>query len=70
MSAGSTSDASALLAPGVVGVGIVDPAHDVGNAYAYVTFNSQGQMLIYVALERLISDEATTVTFELPVDRL
>jgi hypothetical protein len=64
VSAGTATDATALLGPGEVGPGVVDPAHDLGNAYAYVANDALQQRILYFGAERLGNAESS-LTVEL-----
>ncbi len=53
ISAGSAVDQTTFTGTGVIGAGTVDPANDLGNAYAYTAFNDRMSMVLYAGLERL-----------------
>ncbi|MEE8523482.1 MAG: hypothetical protein V3T72_06085, partial [Thermoanaerobaculia bacterium] len=75
ISAGRGLDMSALqgaetLAASVIYNGVVAPAHEIGNAYVYTTFDSVGQLVVYVGIERLEVAADSYVELELNQDRV
>ena len=61
VSAGTRADASVFVAPDRVGSGIVDSLYDLGNAYAYTTFDDQHELILYAGLERLAPGRGSIV---------
>jgi hypothetical protein len=61
ISAGSGTDRSVFVGPGVVGTGTVESAYDLGNAYAYGTFDGAKHLILYGGFERLSAGSATVV---------
>lgn len=67
ISAGVGTDMTVLTDPSdpsVLDNGTVDPAHDVGNGYVWVTTNAVGDRLLYAGVERLATGLDTYVEFE------
>jgi hypothetical protein len=58
------NDTSALLGPGLVGLGPVFPEHDLGNLYAYAAFDSNRDLIVYAGVERLTAAGSSDLTLE------
>jgi len=63
ISAGTAIDGSVAVGAGLVGQGTVEAIHDLGNAYAYTTFDRGNDLILYAGLERL-APGAGSIVFE------
>lgn len=63
VSAGSSLDASAFVAPGVIGTATVAAGYDLSNAYGYVAFSRTKDLILYAGMERLSAGDGR-VAFE------
>jgi hypothetical protein len=75
ISGGLALDMSALagavtLADSAIFRGQVASTHDLGNSYVYATYDSAGDLIVYVGIERLDHAEDTYIEVELNQDRV